>query len=334
LPVVRSSIFLRSSRIGQLLAESGQPKQEWRGMEMFLDKQVRAGSSRMEPAYRNFASNLQDIVEAGRRAGARVVLSTVATNLRDSAPFGSLHRPGLGSEALQSWSALVQQGAAAEAAQSYGQALQYYGSAAQIDDQYAELEFRIARCHWQLGDFAKAKEHYVRARDLDTLRFRADSQINEIIRSTATRLGHDAALLDAEALLSRESRGDVIGGELLYDHVHLTPMGSYLFASEAFKEVAKTLPPEVRGAAASAEPLTEAECDRLLAFTAHDRSRVAAEMADRVQRLAFDDLDAPVLRVATLDVPMPYSAKLEQHCMPQPARIAATVKRVVARGRA
>src|SRR6516165_6451760 len=55
LPVIRASIFLRSSRIGQLLAESGQPKQEWRGMEMFLDKQVRADSPRMEPAYRNFA---------------------------------------------------------------------------------------------------------------------------------------------------------------------------------------------------------------------------------------------------------------------------------------
>ena len=31
-----------------------------------------------------------------------------------------------------------------------------------------------------------------------------------------------------------------------------------------------------------------------------------------MQRLAFDELDAPVLRVTTLDVPMPYNAKLEQ----------------------
>ena len=60
---------------------------------------------------------------------------------------------------------------------------------------------------------------------------------------------------------------------------------------------------------------------------------VGAEIADRVQRLAFDALDAPVLRVSTLDVPMPYSAKLEQACMPQPERVVATVKRLVARGR-
>jgi len=61
---------------------------------------------------------------------------------------------------------------------------------------------------------------------------------------------------------------------------------------------------------------------------------VGAEITDRVQRLAFDALDAPILRVATLDVPMPYSAKLELACMPQADRVVATVKRLMARGRA
>src|SRR5579862_4587537 len=61
---------------------------------------------------------------------------------------------------------------------------------------------------------------------------------------------------------------------------------------------------------------------------------VGAEIADRVQRLAFDALDAPIVRVSTLDVPMPYSAKLEQMCMPQADRVVSTVKRLLARGRA
>ena len=61
---------------------------------------------------------------------------------------------------------------------------------------------------------------------------------------------------------------------------------------------------------------------------------VGAEIADRVQRLAFDALDGPILRVSTLDVPMPYSAKLELACMPQLDRIVAAVKRLVQRGRA
>jgi pyruvate dehydrogenase E1 component beta subunit len=60
---------------------------------------------------------------------------------------------------------------------------------------------------------------------------------------------------------------------------------------------------------------------------------VGAEIADRVQRLAFDALDAPILRVTTLDVPMPYSAKLEQACMPQPDRVVLAVKRLMTRGK-
>ena len=60
---------------------------------------------------------------------------------------------------------------------------------------------------------------------------------------------------------------------------------------------------------------------------------VGAEICDRVQRLAFDWLDAPVLRISQLDVGMPYNAKLEQLCMPQPARVVDAVKRVVHRGK-
>jgi len=60
---------------------------------------------------------------------------------------------------------------------------------------------------------------------------------------------------------------------------------------------------------------------------------VGAEICDRVQRLAFDWLDAPILRIAQLDVGMPYNAKLEQQCMPQPARVVDAVKRVVHRGK-
>jgi pyruvate dehydrogenase E1 component beta subunit len=61
---------------------------------------------------------------------------------------------------------------------------------------------------------------------------------------------------------------------------------------------------------------------------------VGAEIADRVQRLAFDALDAPVLRVATLDVPMPYNAHLEELCIPQVPRVVAAVKRAVTREKA
>jgi pyruvate dehydrogenase E1 component beta subunit len=54
---------------------------------------------------------------------------------------------------------------------------------------------------------------------------------------------------------------------------------------------------------------------------------VGAEVSDRIQRMAFDELDAPIERVQTMDVPMPYNAKLEQLVIPQAAGIAEAVKR-------
>ena len=56
-----------------------------------------------------------------------------------------------------------------------------------------------------------------------------------------------------------------------------------------------------------------------------------AEIADRVQRECFDDLDAPVVRVTAEDVPMPYAKTLEKAYLPQPDKVAAAVKRVLYR---
>lgn len=56
---------------------------------------------------------------------------------------------------------------------------------------------------------------------------------------------------------------------------------------------------------------------------------VGAEIVDRIQRLAFDELDAPILRVTTRDVPMPYNAKLEQYVIPQASGIIESARRVL-----
>ena len=113
LPAIRARIFLNSTRLGQLVGKFSRTSQknEWRGMEMFLDRQVRADSPQMKPVYENFAANLRDIVAVARRAGAQVLISTVATNLKDCAPFASLHRKGLREDELHSWEGLVQRGA-------------------------------------------------------------------------------------------------------------------------------------------------------------------------------------------------------------------------------
>jgi pyruvate dehydrogenase E1 component beta subunit len=54
-----------------------------------------------------------------------------------------------------------------------------------------------------------------------------------------------------------------------------------------------------------------------------------AEISDRVQRECFDALDAPVLRVSSADVPMPYAKTLETAYLPQPDKVVEAVRRVL-----
>ena len=212
--------------------------------------------------------------------------------MKDCAPFASLHREGIRPDELNSWDGLVQRGAALESAGSYADALKLYQSAESIDPQYAELQFRIARCLWDLGDFAGAKERYVRAQDLDTLRFRADSKLNDVIRSAAAAQP-GVGLVDAAAVFSGESAHEVPGGELFYEHVHMNPRGTYVLARAFFHQVTAMLPPEIQRGASATSPdfsqneLSEETCERLLAFTPYDRERVARLVLSKLQRPPF-----------------------------------------------
>lgn len=56
---------------------------------------------------------------------------------------------------------------------------------------------------------------------------------------------------------------------------------------------------------------------------------MGAEIAYQVQRECLDYLDAPVERVTSDDVPMPYALNLENEVQPQPKDVIAAVKRVL-----
>ncbi len=56
---------------------------------------------------------------------------------------------------------------------------------------------------------------------------------------------------------------------------------------------------------------------------------VGAQIADYIQRDAFDHLDAPVLRVHQADVPMPYARNLERAAKPDVAGTVAAVRKVM-----
>lgn len=55
---------------------------------------------------------------------------------------------------------------------------------------------------------------------------------------------------------------------------------------------------------------------------------VGAEIVDQIQRHAFDALDAPIVRVGALDMPMPYASNLESQVLPTVDRVFEALKTV------
>jgi tetratricopeptide (TPR) repeat protein len=294
LPLIRANIALLSTRTGQLLGAAGETLARgrtpaaWEGMEMFLKQQVRSDDPRMATVYSHFERNLSDIISFGVHSGAKVVVSTVGCNLKDCAPFASLHRVDLSSGNSAEWSRAYQSGVALESEGKLVDAIGQYERAAQLDDQFADLHFRWARCCAALNQPVEARRHFTLARDLDALRFRADSHINEIIRRVAGPSQADRVrLADAEAALSRESNLDCPGSELFYEHVHLTFNGNYIVARELAEKVVQCLPSETQDHAGQDGFLSREECARRLGLTDWEQLQMEEEMLRRTSRAPF-----------------------------------------------
>ena len=69
----------------------------------------------------------------------------------------------------------------------------------------------------------------------------------------------------------------------------------------------------------------------MIADEGHLRGGAAADIAAIVADKGFDFLDAPVRRVTSLDVPIPFSPPLEQAAIADEARIEAAIRDVVGR---
>ena len=285
---IRANLVLKSTRVGQLFdalrfklgAKSGTPT-SWEGMEMFLHQQVAQSDPRLAKVYAHFDANLRDIVRLGEGSGAKVIVSTVAANVKDCPPFASLHRAGLGDAEKAGWMKAewmkaYDAGAAFEKNGNHSAGLVEYERALKLDDQHAELLFRIARCQSALSRFDEARKSFERARDLDALRFRADSEVNRLIASASV----GRVMVDAAALISTNSAHQIAGEELLYEHVHFNFAGNYLLA--------RAYAAQVLGSGAKPDGLLSAgECARRLAFTDFNRYKVLDEVRERLRQPPF-----------------------------------------------
>jgi tetratricopeptide (TPR) repeat protein len=287
LSFIRFDMAIKATRVGQLLTnlmEKVRPKEDipkvWRGLEMFLKEQIRADDPRLEIVYQHFQINLEDISRIARKSKTRIIFCTIGSSLKDCPPFASLHRSGLTDAEKKKWDDIYRQGIVSESTRDYAVAAQRYLAASEIDDRYAELQFRLGRCYWAMGEYDQARQRFTLACDLDTLRFRADTRINQIIRDMASDKADDGVyLMDAVKVFEENSPYETAGEELFYEHVHMNFKGNFLLAETIFKHVEEMLPERIKHYKAKESPsMSEKECALYLAYTDWDRYKISDQI--------------------------------------------------------
>ncbi len=290
---IRMRLRLQRTRCGQLMRSVSEAMQsdrptEWRGMEMFAEEHVSYDDQDLQLVYDYFAQNLNDICEITARAGIPTLVCTVPVNLLDCPPFASEHRQGLTEQELTQWQEFYDAGVAAESSGQFTDAIRDYQEAAEIDPDYAELQYRLARCYLATNQSEASLAAFVLARDRDALRFRADTQINTTIRDIVSqRNNRETHLIDLQSYFADAAETPGLPGrDLFFEHVHMTFPGNYHAAAAVYEGAVPLLPQRVTHGQHPA-PMSFTQVQQAMPVTAWDQATMLNEMLALAYRPPF-----------------------------------------------
>lgn len=291
--LVRARLAVQATRIGQALEALGNrwrgaapPATNWTGLKLFLENELPPDDPRRAAVYANFHRNLADILTAGTGSGAQVILSSVASNLRDCPPFASRSGTNLAAADRAAWHQLLDVARLMSTNASATGALAILRAAVTEDPRFAEAQFRLAETELAASNLTEARRHFELARDTDALPFRADSRLNDIAAAFARDYaGRGVAWVDAAEVLATNTPAGVPGHEAFYEHVHLTPDGNYRLALAFAESIAPRLPAVVTSRARD-HWASQTTVEQQLGLTDWNRRAVLESMLQRL-------LDAP-----------------------------------------
>ncbi len=197
-------------------------------------------SVRTEPGYWDnldfFRSNFIRILDTAEKYHVKVLFYESVCNLKDFAPWLSVHIKHLTPEQLETWTRLFEEGKVKQAQSSFVEALDLFRQAYVIDDTYAELSFRMGEICFKTGELADAKRYFEEARDNDAIIFRANKDTLTIMKQLEKEKGFP--YLDTEKILVSEVPGGILGEPIIEDNVHFSIKGQSLVAKAAAQEIA------------------------------------------------------------------------------------------------
>ncbi len=170
-----------------------------------------------------FKENLGKILDLGASHHLPMLFYKPVSNLKDFAPFYSVHYRELLPEELSLWERFFHEGKIEEVQGNTDEALGFYEKAYALDSTYADLSFRLAQIYFKRGELEKAKKLFEEARDNDTIEYRANKDILTVFDEFQKTRG--LQLIDTEKVLLPELPGGILGEPLIEDNVHFSIRG-------------------------------------------------------------------------------------------------------------
>lgn len=188
---------------------------------------VPPNSSKRANAYSNYRKQMGKILREASKRGVEVVLCEVIANERDLFPLGSPDSPS--DRAGTVWSSVTGWSNGRPAPDQAERLLPELGAAIDRDSLDAGLHYLRGCVREALGD-PRAVDDFIRARNLDTVPFRAPDPINAEVRALAEQYG---CKLVPTVEIFRQAVGKAIGHESCIEHLHPTLLGNLRLASAA-----------------------------------------------------------------------------------------------------
>ncbi len=194
------------------------------------------GSDLYNDGLTTFKDNLDELASIAAGIGVPVLLGSQVSNLRDLPPFVSEDPASqTGFSNHTEFLAKYDLGMKYNAQGKTDSALTAFTAASGLDIARADAHYEIARCLVSLGRKADANAEYIRARDLDMLRFRMSSDFNTAMHQACIR--NKMIFVDMEQAFREHSTDSLIGNELIVEHLHPNSRGFFILAAEYAKSM-------------------------------------------------------------------------------------------------
>jgi Flp pilus assembly protein TadD len=183
----------------------------------------------------HYQTSLMRMTFMAKRAGAKLILVTPASNIGDFSPFKAEPGPQANKPHIQKADSLKWIANQALEEEHYKRALAITEQALKFVSRDAQLLYAHGQALKNLGQPQEAHQALIKARDEDICPLRAITPIRKIVIEVAQE--KETGLVDFVQIVREHSPDGIPGSELFLDHVHPTIEGNRILALALIKKM-------------------------------------------------------------------------------------------------